>query len=99
MAVMIGPTTNNNQDIDLSIRKRISIPAMQKISNELNAGGRVAVAEHAFQTVLGMSRNYYPKRIFKLQQFLIVKMATKLESSMGIQASLSLNYHQMRQLR
>ena len=53
MAVMIGPTSSNPINMELSIRQRTNTPAVQKISEELNAGGRVAVAEKAFQTALG----------------------------------------------
>ena len=53
MAVMIGPTSSNPIKMDLSIRHQVNTPAVQKISQELNAGGRVAVAEQAFQSALG----------------------------------------------
>ncbi|MBC2723825.1 flagellar protein FlaG [Desulfosporosinus sp.] len=53
MAVTIGPTSSNPINMELSIRQRVNTPAAQKISQELNAGGRVAVAERAFQTALG----------------------------------------------
>ncbi|HBV86022.1 MAG TPA: hypothetical protein DEF42_04995 [Desulfosporosinus sp.] len=53
MAVMIGPTSSNPINMELSIRQRVNTPALKEISEELNAGGRVAVAEKAFQTALG----------------------------------------------
>ena len=53
MSVMIGLTSSNPINMELSIRQRVTTPAVQKISQELNAVGRVSVAERAFQTALG----------------------------------------------
>jgi len=52
MAVIIGPTSSNPIYMQLSIRQQINTPAMQKISQELNAGGRVAVADQAYKKAL-----------------------------------------------
>lgn len=53
MSVVVGPTSSNPISMALSIRHQITTPAAEKISEELNAGGRIAVAEKAFQTALG----------------------------------------------
>jgi len=53
MVVMVGPTSSNPINMELSIRQHVNTPAVQKISQELNAGGRVTLAERAFETALG----------------------------------------------
>lgn len=52
MSVVIGPISRNYNNMNVSIRQRVDSPIVQKISNELKARGRVAVAEKVFEEAL-----------------------------------------------
>ncbi len=99
MAVILGPTSSNPINMDLSVRQRVNTPAVQKISQELNAGGRVAVAEQSFQIALGHVSKLLAEKNIQVSTIFDSQNGNQVRIMDGDSGRLILNYHPMQLLK